>query len=405
MGTPFRNVRLAELAACSGLILSLIGCGTGGFGDSSAGGANGIILPANDILVPTAVATSLRFTTLAVGLQHACGITGDGLVYCWGDNSSQQLGTMTSLPICQALDGPCSPTPLAIAGGGTYKSVAASLRDTCALMASGEAWCWGFGLGGQLGNGQQANSGTPVQVSGAVSFSAIELGGSGLLGCALGPAGSGYCWGPDGAGGLGNGTTSGSDTPVAVSGGLVFTTLTVGDDHVCGVTTGGFGYCWGDNEYGDLGKGSAGASSVPVPIAGGLTFTMLSAGLAHTCGLTLDGSAYCWGFPPAVGSAATSSMPAESPQPVAGGNHYTTISAGENFTCALDATGAAWCWGQNLAGNLGDGTTTDRVEPVQVQTKIRFVAIWAGGSACALDSVGQAYCWGSNVAGQAGQPL
>jgi alpha-tubulin suppressor-like RCC1 family protein len=187
-------------------------------------------------------------------LQHACGVTGGGLVYCWGDNSSQQLGTMASLPICQALDGPCSPIPLAIAGGGTYTRVAASLRDTCALMASGEAWCWG-------------------------------LGGSGLLGCALGPAGSGYCWGPDSAGGLGNGTMSGSDTPVAVSGGLVFATLTVGDDHVCGVTTGGIGYCWGDNEYGDLGKGSAGASSVPVPIAGDLTFTMLSAGLAHTCGL------------------------------------------------------------------------------------------------------------------------
>lgn len=362
-------------------------------------------VPTNNVLVPMPVATSLRFTELAVGLQHACGLTTHGAAYCWGDNSYQQLGTQTSLPLCQALDGPCSSTPLAVAGGGTYQHIAASLRDSCALTATGDAWCWGFGLGGQLGDGQITNSPVPIQVSGGVPFSAIALGGSGLLACAVGQAGGGYCWGPAGSGGLGNGTTGGSDTPVSVSGGLEFATLTVGDDHACGVATTGADYCWGDNEYGDLGKGSSGSSSVPVAVGGGLTFTVLSAGLAHTCGLTADGSAYCWGFPPAVGSVQTSNTLVQSPSPVSGGGHYTTISAGENFTCALDASGTAWCWGQNGGGSLGDGTTTDQAEPVQVQTDARFVAIWAGGSTCALDASGQAYCWGPNGAGQAGQPL
>ncbi len=389
---------LKALAGCAALISAVTGCGMGPSADLTP-------VPSHDILVPTAIAGSLRFRELAVGLQHACGVATSGGVYCWGDNSYQQLGTLTSLPTCQALDGPCSPTPLAVAGGGTYQHVAASLRDSCALTASGEAWCWGFGIGGQLGDGQGVNSAVPVPVTAAVPFSAIALGGSGLLACALGPGGSGYCWGPDGAGGLGNGTIAGSDTPAAISGALAFGMLTVGDDHACGLDPSGAGYCWGDDQYGDLGKGSTGSSSVPVPVSGGLTFTVLSAGLAHTCGLTADGSAYCWGFPPAVGSVQSTSAQILSPLPVAGGGHYTTISAGENFTCALDSTGAAWCWGQNQGGSLGDATMTDRAEPVRVQTSARFVGIWAGGSACALDAGGQAYCWGPNAAGQAGQPL
>jgi alpha-tubulin suppressor-like RCC1 family protein len=392
--TPFKSF----IALCT-LFVCLVSCGVGGnpLGISA--------VPTNNILVPTPVATNLRFTALAVGLQHACGLTSSGILYCWGDNSYQQLGTLTTLPTCQILDGPCSPTPLVVAGGSRYVKVAASLRDTCALTASGEAWCWGFGQGGQLGNGQVTNSSVPVLVSAASPLSAIALGGSGLLACAIGLDGAGYCWGPDGYGGLGNGSTVGSDTPVSVSGGLAFASLSVGDDHACGVTTKDVGYCWGDNEYGDLGNGAAGPSSVPGPVTGGLNFSMLSAGLAHTCGLTMDGIAYCWGFPPAIGSAPIPNMPTDSPIPVSGGRHFTTISAGENFTCALDGTGAAWCWGQNEGGSLGNGTMTDSAEPVPVNTSARFVAIWAGGSVCALDAAGQAYCWGPNGAGQAGQPL
>jgi alpha-tubulin suppressor-like RCC1 family protein len=360
-------------------------------------------VPSSNILVPTPLPTSLRFTQLAVGLWHACGVTAGGAVYCWGDNSYQQLGTQSALPGCS--QGPCSSTPLAVATGVMFQTLAASLRDTCALTASGQAWCWGYGLGGQLGNGQNANSSnSPVQVLGAVPFVAIDLGGSGLLSCALGSTGQSYCWGPDGKGGLGNGTTNGSDAPAAVSGGLRLTTLTVGDDHACGLSNAGSGYCWGDNLFGDLGAGVTGPSSVPVPVAGTLTFGAISAGLEHTCGLLADGSAYCWGFYLDVGSAVVSGTGVVSaPLPVSGGQHFTTISAGEDHTCALDASGAAWCWGENLGGELGDGTTVNRAEPVPVQTSARFVAIWAGGSTCALDADGQAYCWGPNFAGQDGQ--
>ena len=392
---PPASTSVHRAAGGAALVLGLAGCG---------GHSNGLsAIPGSSALVPTPVATSLRFTSLAVGLQHACGVTAGGATYCWGDDSYQQLGTSAALATCQALNGPCSPAPLVVTGG-SYSSIAASLRDSCGLAANGDAWCWGYGDGGQLGDGRGTSSGTPVLVSGGLPFSAIALGGSGLISCAIGPGGSGYCWGPGGGGGgLGDGTTNGSNSPVLVAGGLSFAELAVGDEHACGATTDHDAYCWGHNLHGALGSGVPGASAVPAKVAGNLTISAISAGLVHSCALTSDGSAYCWGFAADVGTAGAVD-PVLSPVAVAGGRHYTAISAGQDHTCALDATGVAWCWGANAGGELGDGTTTDRPEPVRAATNARFVAIRAGGSTCALDASGQAYCWGPNGAGQDGQP-
>jgi Regulator of chromosome condensation (RCC1) repeat len=381
-------------------LLSAAGCG-------GIGGNDGGSLPTGDptdITTPTAVATSLRFTDLAVGLHHACGLTAAGIVYCWGSNEYGQLGSTAPMALCDGGQSPCSSAPVPVASAEAFVEITASLRDTCAVTRAGAAWCWGYGDGGQLGDGLSTSSATPVQVTGPTSFATVELGGSGLISCGITLTGAGYCWGPGGGGGgLGDGTTGGANAPVAIEGGLAFTTLSVGDDHACGISTAGVTYCWGHNTYGKLGQGMPGASSVPSPVAGGLTFTSVSAGLEHTCSLTADGSAYCWGFPLAVGSAVTGSD-VLAPTPVSGGKHFKAISAGEDQSCALDDADAAWCWGQNFDGELGDGTHTDRVEPVAVSTNLRFIKIRAGGSSCALDAGGQAYCWGSNNYGQAGQP-
>ena len=381
-------------------MLSATGCGGGGGTDGNIHS----IMGATDIAVPTAVATSLRFTDLAVGLHHACGLTAAGTIYCWGANEYGQLGSAEPMAMCDHGATPCSSAPVPIVSTEAFVGLAASLMHSCAATHAGAVWCWGYGDGGQLGNGLSTSSATPVQVAGSTALTTVALGGSGLISCAISPAGAGFCWGPGGGGGgLGDGTTGGANAPVAVAGGLVFSELAVGDNHACGIASGTVAYCWGHNNYGTLGLGVPGASSVPSPVAGGLAFTNISAGLAHTCGLVADGSAYCWGFPPAVGSAVSGSS-VSAPTPVAGDRHFKAISAGGNHTCALDAAGAAWCWGQNYGGELGDGTHTDRAAPVAVATTLRFVMIRAGGSTCALDAAGQAYCWGSNLFGQLGQP-
>jgi len=90
--------------------------------------------------------------------------------------------------------------------------------------------------------------------------------------CGVTSSGAAYCWGNNPAGELGNGTTTNSTTPVAVSGGLTFVAVSAGDAHTCGVTPSGAAYCWGGNGYGELGNGTTTTSLRPVAVSGGLTF-------------------------------------------------------------------------------------------------------------------------------------
>ena len=139
----------------------------------------------------------------------------------------------------------------------------------------------------------------------------------------------------------------------------------------CGVSTTGTAYCWGGSAYGALGDGTTSNRLVPTPVAGGLTFASVSAGDGHTCGVTLSGAAYCWGYNAygQLGDGTTTGRVV--PTLVAGGHAFAAVSAGPivpffGHTCGVTTSGAVYCWGDNFAGELGDGTTTQRLVPTLV---------------------------------------
>ena len=168
-------------------------------------------------------------------------------------------------------------TPVAVSGGHTFAAVSAGFYFTCGVTTSGAAYCWGYNGGGQLGDGTTTNSLTPVAVSGGLTFAAVSA-GSGQT-CGVTTSGAAYCWGSNDYGEGGRGTFTSSSTPVAVSGGFTFAALSAGGagstvgPHTCGVTPGGAAYCWGYNGYGQLGDGTSGTNRLtPVAVSGGLTF-------------------------------------------------------------------------------------------------------------------------------------
>ncbi len=173
--------------------------------------------------------------------------------------------------------------------------------------------------------------------------------------CALISSGAAYCWGLNTAGELGDGTTTSRMSPVAVTGGLTFGSLVAGY-HTCGLTGNGTAYCWGDNSYGELGDGTKTDQSSPVAVVGGLLFATLTASGSHTCGLTGSGAAYCWGVNSgsydagALGDGTTTDQ--SSPRAVTGGLTFTSLTSGFHHTCGLTANGTAYCWGDNTLGNL-----------------------------------------------------
>jgi alpha-tubulin suppressor-like RCC1 family protein len=362
----------------------------------------------------TATLTSLGETVqLTATARDASGNAISGKTFTWSSSdedcasvssaglvTAAAFGTATISATADGVSGSCSLTVAEV-----FLAVTGGFAHTCGLTSAGDAYCWGGNGVGQLGDGTTTDWHTPVPVSGGLGFAAVSAGVYHT--CALTTDGSAYCWGNNMHGQLGIGSSDLDPhmSPEAVSGGLAFATVSAGESHTCAVTTDGDAYCWGDAGAGKLGDGTTTDRHTPVPVSGGLSFATVSAGYYHTCALATDGSAYCWGWnrDGHLGDGTTTNR--HTPVPVSGGSSFATVSAGAWATCAVTSDGSAdaYCWGGNGVGQLGDGTTIDRHTPVPVSGGLSFAAV-SGGEfhTCAVTTDGSAYCWGFNGQGQLG---
>jgi len=339
--------------------------------------------------------------SITAGYGHSCALTTDGGVKCWGRNDYGQLGDGTNTN---------SSTPVDV--GGFSKEairITSGYGQTCALMTTGIVKCWGFNGNGQLGDGTNTNRRIPVDVVGLPYEITMVSAGSGHT-CALTSSGGVKCWGDNDYGQLGDGMITDRLTPVDVLGltsGM--TDVSAGDYHSCALTSEGGVKCWGENGFGQLGDGTITSHSTPVDV-GELTSGVIAirAGKDHTCVLTETGGVKCWGSNEygQLGDGTTDDR--LTPVDVVGlTEEVTSISAGRGYTCAVTASGGLKCWGYNYSGQLGDGTTTSSSTPVDVVGLASGVKGVSTGDfhTCALTSEGAVKCWGANNAGQLGYEI
>ncbi|MFW6079357.1 MAG: hypothetical protein ACODAE_07045 [Gemmatimonadota bacterium] len=325
----------------------------------------------NHSAVPAPVSGGLTFEAVAPGGFHSCGVATDGGVHCWGANEQGQLGQGAGTT------GGSSTTPVEIAGGRTYRTVASGIRHSCALTDAGQAYCWGFNDRGQLGGGSNATIvAEPIQASDTV-FTALTLGRD--HSCGTTDDGRAYCWGSDLGGQLG-GTApddcSGQEcarTAIPVDGGLTFDTLIARGRHTCGIATDGDAYCWGRNSSGELGVGDDANRASPAAVASAVEFDRLGSGTHHACGIAADGAAYCWGrnHDGRLGTG-TTEINRKTPTAVAGGHAFASIHGTNDHTCGVTTSGEVYCWGFNGYGEFGGGETAYVPRPTPLAAGLRL---------------------------------
>jgi len=422
---------------------------------------------------------------VTAGDYHTCALVGSG-VECWGHNYNNQLGDHSDLEgwnpvgVCDGLssEGACIPLggALAIVAGGEH---------TCALVDQGRVKCWGRNDSGQLGDGTDEARDGAVEVcltgnrddgdcSPLTGATAISTGDD--HSCALLPGGEARCWGYNSGGQLGNGARSGygreSFNPETV---CRRGSVEVGDCEpltgVSAIAAGGRNSCFevqgaqgqelrcaGWNWDGELGVGAYNRSLYPeevcaegqatecVPLHGVISVV---AGDAHTCAVLDDASAWCWGdgYYGQLGDGRCSEYETWdehvqiNPSPVLAAGRVgeagevplagvRSIAAGSTNTCAVLVGGRVRCWGLNDLGQVGDGTVggelcgpddTDvntaprapvRLNPVDVCVAERgagcpgldgVLSVAIGGAhTCALTDAATVTCWGANDQGQLG---
>jgi alpha-tubulin suppressor-like RCC1 family protein len=308
-------------------------------------------------LTPRPVLGGLHFRTISAGWAHTCAVTMDYRAYCWGLNDWGQLGDGTGLS---------HRVPTPVKTSLTFRQIDTGTEHTCAVgYTDHRPYCWGTNHEGQLGEGTTNPHFTPLAVAGKLRMREVRTGYSHTCGVTTGNVV--YCWGWNQFGQLGQSTTgSYSVKPIRVSGGLEFRNLTAGWEHTCAVTTGDRVYCWGHNGSGQLGDGTTSTRFAPKPVLGSTLFTRVTAGAFHTCAESEANTAYCWGANNLGQGGNGSSVTKFRPTLVSGGLHFAQVSAGSNHTCGKTSASKAYCWGWNPYGEVGDGTTTNRFSPVPV---------------------------------------
>ncbi|HHX99198.1 TPA: hypothetical protein GX533_00740 [Candidatus Dojkabacteria bacterium] len=337
----------------------------------------------------------LTSTLISVGSRTTCNINGDGQAYCWGFGFEGQLGNG---------DNADSNIPVAVKQGAIPNNVKLTSISTEASRVfsigdDGKAYCWGNYL--SLGP-NPVTSNVPVatplgEIPSGVRLTSIGVGNR--HGCALGSNNRVYCWDDD----------NNNIAPILIpfpAGVTSFSNLSVGSSHTCALGNNQKAYCWGLNSYGQLGDGSRDSRdkrTTPVEVKQGaipntVKLVSISAGARHTCAIGSDNKGYCWGNNDYGQLGNNSNTQSEIPVLVllpTGVSSLESISAGGYHTCGI-GNGKTYCWGRNDYGQLGDRSNQGRLQavPVSLPSGVVFTTVSSGNlHTCAyVSSTGKTYC-------------
>ncbi|MCL1989062.1 MAG: stalk domain-containing protein [Firmicutes bacterium] len=284
----------------------------------------------------------------------------NGNVWAWGSNSYGILGESDSIVSVRN-------TPAQIQGINNVVDISIGSNYVVALKNDGTVWSWGYNSSGQLGNGTTTNTHIPVQVYGLQNIVSVNVYNSGAV--ALKNDGTVWSWGA-GSGQLGNGTTTGSSIPVQAEGIRNAVHIWTANSTTFALLEDSTVWAWGLNSVGQTGSGSQEyIITLPTQVQNIDNILHIS-GSAGSAIFALDNNGVVWTW---GGNLLVNTTINRTPIKIQNTDNFIDIYASNNgysydgdHVAGIRDDGTVWAWGSNRWGNLGDGTTTNRLNPVQV---------------------------------------
>jgi alpha-tubulin suppressor-like RCC1 family protein len=310
---------------------------------------------------PVSILTSVKEVSAGWDSSFAC--RSDGSLWVWGGNYDAQLGLGT---------GSFEPLAKAVKSIRSIVEVAAGAGHNLALSSDGTVWAWGSNLRGQIGDGTLLDRNEPVQVSNLTGVVHITAGAYSSF--AIKADGTLWAWGLNGTGQLGDGTNVNRTRPVAVQGISAVVQVAASEYDTMALCADGTVWAWGWNRNYEAGNGTTISRTTPQQVPGLQDITQIAMG--PPLALKSDGTAYYWasnaGGNGLLGFRKTpTKLLVES---------VVSIAAGYGHGHAITSSGKLWSWGQGDKGQLGDGSTNTRLDPVLISGVTEAVQVAAGGT-------------------------
>lgn len=332
-----------------------------------------------------------KFTKVTSGNYFSCAVSTTNEVYCWGKNTKGQLGR-GGAPSQKEL-----PAPMILPANTVgVRDISAGTEHACAVFLNQDeaAWCWGDNSTRQLGdNSSVLSSSTPVQVcadsvcfSRSYAIASVSAGSSySCLASANQASNNTYCWGQNNSTGrLGiNNSSMNFYLPTRVQGhmgGVKAIKVVAGPNSACAISITGtpahINACWGANNYSQLATGDSAtkltSTATTAPILNSSYTVDTSVGTDHACSILSSGALYCWGagYYGQLGLGNTSNASPTRVNTPSGDFTATNLSAGDRHTCAI-SKGLIYCWGAGQNGRLGVGSLSQQNSPTQITEYIK----------------------------------
>jgi alpha-tubulin suppressor-like RCC1 family protein len=356
--------------------------------------------------------------SLSAGAGHTCALLNNNTISCWGDDAKGQVGNSNVPGEPETYQTPEN-TQLPV--GRTAKAIATGGENSCVVLDDNRQSCWGRDDSGQIGDGPSpSNISAPTAVV-ATTETVVAVAVNVDYSCSLFTSGSVRCWGSDDDGQLGNGgadvgvdgadvDTASNARAVEFPSGLAASAVTTGKTHACAILDNAQISCWGSNGDGEIGNGTSGtpvtAPSAALTLPAGRTAESVSAGGNHTCAVLDNEGVTCWGSDASgqLGNGASSADVTQPPSPISLPGGAVAVATGRAHSCAVLVSNELYCWGDDSQGQIGTaGPNANSPTPVLIPIAPGVEAVALGDDhTCALLTNGGVTCWGSDTKGQLG---